>query len=76
MDSLTDSLILFVAIAIALPKIAMVVSLLRVSILGEIGKDYVRTAYSKGNNGIGVMLKHVLKNAILPIITFLGMSLM
>ena len=69
------SYLIFPAFAIALPKIAMVVSLLRISILGEIGKDYVRTAYSKGNNEIAVMLKHVLKNAMLPIVTFLGMSI-
>ena len=36
--------------------------------------DYVRTAYSRGNNTRDVMYKHVLKNAMLPIITFLGMT--
>ena len=36
------------AVAVALPKIAMVVKYLRNSVLSEMKKDYVRTAYSKG----------------------------
>ena len=38
------------AVAVALPKIAMVVKYLRNSVLAEMKKDYVRTAYSKGNS--------------------------
>ncbi|NTV79605.1 MAG: ABC transporter permease [Clostridiales bacterium] len=63
------------AIAIALPKIAMTVKLLRSSMLEEMNKDYVRTAYSKGNDSKNVLYKHVLKNAMIPTITFLGMVL-
>ena len=37
--------------------------------------DYVRTAYSRGNNTKGVLYQHVLRNAIIPVITFLGMAL-
>ncbi|MCH5281263.1 MAG: ABC transporter permease [Lachnospiraceae bacterium] len=66
---------IFPAIAIALPKIAMAVKLLRTSILEEIGKDYVRTAYSRGNKTKQVLYRHVLKNALIPVITFLGMAL-
>lgn len=66
---------IFPAIAIALPKIAMAVKLLRTSILEEIGKDYVRTAYSRGNGTKQVLYRHVLKNALIPVITFLGMAL-
>jgi len=61
------------ALAVALPKIAMVVKFLRNSILIETGKDYVRTAYSKGNNENSVLYRHVLKNALIPVITFAGM---
>ena len=42
--------LIFPALAIALPKLAMVVKFLRNSVLGEMQKDYVRTAYSKGND--------------------------
>ena len=69
------SYMIFPAIAVALPKIAMAVKLLRTSVLEEAGKDYVRTAYSRGNNTNGVLYRHVLKNALIPVITFLGMAL-
>lgn len=66
---------IFPSIAVALPKIAMAVKLLRTSVLEEAGKDYVRTAYSRGHNTTGVLYNHVLKNALIPVITFLGMAL-
>lgn len=64
----------FPSLAIALPKIAMTVKLLRSSLTEEKKLDYVRTAYSRGNNTKGVLYKHIMKNALLPIITFLGMT--
>ncbi len=64
----------FPSLAIALPKSAMTVKLLRSGMIEEKKQDYVRTAYSRGNNTKGVLYKHVLKNALLPIITFLGMT--
>ncbi len=67
--------LIFPAIAIALPKAAMAVKLLRSSILTEINLDYVRTAYSRGNKTNDVFYKHVLKNALIPVITFFGMTL-
>lgn len=66
--------LLFPAVAIALPKIAMTVKLLRSSLIQEAKKDYVRTAYSKGNRTNGVLYRHVLKNAMIPVITFLAMT--
>lgn len=66
--------LLFPAVAIALPKIAMTVKLLRSSFIQEAKKDYVRTAYSKGNRTNGVLYRHVLKNAMIPVITFLAMT--
>jgi len=65
----------FPAVAIALPKIAMTVKLFRKSLLQEKKKEYVRTAYSKGNHTRGVLYGHIMKNAIIPVITFLGMVL-
>lgn len=67
--------LVFPAIAIALPKIAMCVKLLRGSVIEESSKDYVRTAYSRGNTTKGVFYLHVLKNAMIPVITFMGMAL-
>ncbi len=65
--------LIFPAIAVALPKIAMVVKYLRNSVLAEVDKDYVRTAYSKGNNENQVLYGHVLRNALIPVITFVAM---
>lgn len=67
--------LIFPAVAIALPKIAMTVKLLRSSLIEEAKKDYVRTAYSKGNRTNAVLYHHVLKNAMIPVVTFLAMTL-
>lgn len=67
--------LVFPSVAIALPKAAMSTKLLKSSILSERKLDYVRTAYSRGNSTMDVLYKHVLKNAIIPVITFLGMTL-
>ncbi|MBR1476729.1 MAG: ABC transporter permease [Lachnospiraceae bacterium] len=65
--------LIFPAISIAIPKIGMTARFLRNSMLTEIKSDYVRTAYSKGCSERRVMYGHVLKNALMPVITFLGM---
>lgn len=63
------------ALAVALPKSAMTVKLLRGSILGEMGQDYIRTAYSKGNSQGSALWRHVLRNAMIPVVTFLAMAI-
>ena len=65
--------LLFPALAVALPKIAMVVKFLRSSILTEMNREYVRTAYSRGNTETAVLYGHVLKNAMIPVVTFFAM---
>ena len=65
--------LIFPAIAVALPKIAMVVKFLRNSVLSEMGQDYVRTAYSRGNNDRAVLYRHVLMNAFIPVVTFMAL---
>ncbi len=65
----------FPALAIAIPKAAMVTKLLRASILQQMDEDYVRTAYSRGNSRWTVIRRHVLRNAILPVLTMVAMSL-
>lgn len=61
------------AIAVAIPKCAMCIKLLKANILDESKKDYARTAYSRGNDTTGMLYKHILKNAIMPTVTFIGM---
>ena len=50
----------------------MTVKFLSNSIRSELHKDYVRTAYAKGSTRNDVLYKHVLKNSMVPVITFLG----
>lgn len=67
------SYLIFPAVAVALPKIAMVVKFLRNSVLSEVRKDYVRTAYSKGSGKNRALYHHILKNALIPVITFMAL---
>ncbi|HJH62449.1 MAG TPA: ABC transporter permease [Firmicutes bacterium] len=64
----------FPALSIALPRAAMTVKLLRGAILGEMGQDYIRTAYSRGNSKGRVLWRFALRNAMIPVITFLAMT--
>ena len=48
---------------------------LRSSILEVLGMDYVRTARAKGLSSRNVLFKHVLRNAILPLVTIIGLDI-
>ena len=63
---------LFPAVTVALPKTAMTAKFLRNSIITQLKSDYVRTAYSKGAQRKRVLFVHVLKNAMIPVVTFIG----
>jgi len=66
---------LFPSLAVALPKSAMTVKMLRSAVLSELDEDYIRTAWSKGNNRSRVLWLHVLRNAMLPVVTFLATTI-
>lgn len=67
--------LLLPAITIALPQIAVKFRYVRNSILEQIGQDYVRTAESRGLGDRLIMFKHVLKNAMIPVLTIFGIIL-
>ncbi len=67
--------LLFAAVALSIPRIAMTVRMLRSTVQEELGKDYVRTAISRGNDRGQVLRRHVLKNALPPVVTFLAQTL-
>lgn len=67
------SYLFFVVLAIAIPNIAVVVRYLRDSIIEQKSQDYIRTALSKGCSRNYIMYVHILRNALLPVITVLGM---
>ena len=49
--------------------------LYRAMLLEEVGKDYVRTARAKGLSRRKVTVSHVLRNALLPVVTILGVQM-
>lgn len=65
----------FAAAAIAIPRIAMTVRMLRATILVEMRREYVRTAISRGASRRRVLYRHVLKNALPPVVTFLAQTM-
>jgi peptide/nickel transport system permease protein len=65
--------ILMPAIAMSIGPTAVLTILTRGSILEIISEDYVRTAHAKGLQQRWVMIRHVLRNAFIPIITYLGL---
>jgi ABC-type dipeptide/oligopeptide/nickel transport system permease component len=69
-----DHLILPV-ITLALPLSASVTRFVRVNVLDEMGRRYVDTARAKGATERRVVLRHVLRNALGPVVTLVGMHL-
>lgn len=64
----------FPALALALPRVAMTVRLLRGCILEEAQRDYVRTSMARGRSRGDILYRHVLKNTLVPLVTFLAMT--
>ena len=57
-------------LAVAIGSACVVIRLLRSSILGEMGKNYVLTAQAKGLRRGQIILRHVLRNALTPSVTY------
>ena len=60
------------ALALGLPYAAIVARLTRASMLETIRQDYVRTAWAKGLKARIVILRHALRNALIPVVSILG----
>lgn len=58
--------------ALSLGPIAYLTRLMRSSLLDVVRQDYIRTSKAKGLSGAVVIYKHALKNALLPVVTFIG----
>ncbi|MFS8050347.1 ABC transporter permease [Rhizobium sp. BR 314] len=63
------------AIALGLVSSALILRFTRASMLDVLGDDYVRTARAKGLDERRVVLRHALKNALIPIITVIGLTM-
>ena len=62
------------ALAIAARQTAIVVRITRVSMLEVLGEDYIRVAWAKGLPNWAVVVRHGLRNALLPVVTTLGLQ--
>lgn len=63
------------AVSLALPMGAVILRMTRASVLDVLNEDYIRTARSKGLGDRVVYFKHALRNALIPIVTILGLQL-
>lgn len=58
--------------ALAIYPTAYITRLMRSSLLDVMGQDYIRTAKAKGVSSFKMLFKHALRNAILPVVTYVG----
>lgn len=63
------------AVALGFHQAAIIARMTRASVLDTLGEDYVRTARSKGLAPRRVVLRHALRNAMLPVLTVIGLSI-
>jgi peptide/nickel transport system permease protein len=66
--------LLLPAIALALPQAAILTQIMRSSTLETLREDYIRTARAKGLTRRQVMTGHALRNALIPVLTILGLQ--
>ena len=62
-------------IVLSLYQTAVLMRFMRSSVTEELTHDYVRTAYSKGLNQYQVVVKHILRNALIPVITLIALDI-
>jgi len=62
------------AVALSTIPLALIARITRSSLLEVLGLDYVRTARAKGLREWPVVMKHALRNALLPVVTVIGLS--
>ncbi len=66
---------LFPALAVGYRSSALIMRITRSSMLEVLREDYIRTAWAKGQREWSVVFGHALKNAILPVVTVIGIEL-
>jgi ABC-type dipeptide/oligopeptide/nickel transport system permease component len=71
-DSL--SYMILPAITLGLMSAAFITRMVRSAMLDVLKEDYIRTAEAKGVRGIWVIVKHAFRNALIPIVTIIGLQ--
>lgn len=62
------------ALALALPQAAILARVLRSALIEALSQDYIRTARAKGLSRAQALTRHALRNALIPVLTILGMQ--
>ncbi len=62
------------AIALALPQASILARVMRSALLDTLNQDYIRTARAKGLSQRQAILRHGVKNALIPVLTILGLQ--
>ena len=70
-----DTHIIMPALVLGIPGVAIITRLTRASTLDVVHQDYVRTARAKGLSEFAIRNRHILRNAMIPVVTTLGFSL-
>jgi oligopeptide transport system permease protein len=60
------------AVSLAALPMAFIARLTRANMVEVLQQDYIQTAKSKGLNSLQILFKHVMRNALLPVVTYLG----
>jgi ABC-type dipeptide/oligopeptide/nickel transport system permease component len=74
--SLADALrhLILPALALATIPLAVIARMTRASMLEVLSREYIRTAEAKGLSRRAVILRHALRNALLPVLTVIGLQ--
>lgn len=62
------------ALALALPQASILARVMRSALLETLDEDYIRTARAKGLSPAGVLWSHALRNAMIPVLTLIGLQ--
>lgn len=62
------------ALALSTIPLATITRMTRSAVLDEVGKDYVRTAQAKGASRLRAVVRHALRNALMPVVTVIGLQ--
>lgn len=63
------------ALTLGLPEAAVMARMVRASLLDVLGQEYIVAARAKGAGHTRVIFKHALRNALIPVVTFLGLQM-
>lgn len=66
--------LLLPAIALALPQASILTRVMRSALIDTLDEDYIRTALAKGLNKRQALWRHALRNALVPVLTILGLQ--